>query len=355
MLTAPGEPGVSRPAVSVIVLNYNGARWIERCLRSLAEQTIFSQAEVIVADNRSEDGSDGTAARVLAGWRNGIFIQHGSNLGFCEGNNRAADAARGEYLFFLNNDTWLEGDCLERLLAGARTMNAGAATPLVLNYDDNAVQLVFGVGFDIFGLPAFAERKPGFCEIFMPPGCSYLVETKLFRGVGGFDKEIYLYSDELDLSWRIWIAGRSCGAIQTARLHHRWAANVNPKGDERVVEFRTSETKRFYANRNNLMVLLKNSQHLLLLLLPLQLALFGLEAVAGWILLRRWSFVRRTFLDAVADCWRLRRHILAERRRIRVLRRRSDWWMLRFLTWRLNRWDEIQRVRRLGVPRVTPN
>ncbi len=344
---------LSRPPVSVIVLNHNGARWIERCLASLQAQTIFSQIEVLVADNCSQDGSDETAARLMIGWPNARFIQHGANLGFCEGNNQAALSARGEYLFFLNNDTWLEPDCLEKLLAGARSQRVGAATPLVLNYDDDSVQLVFGVTFDIFGLPAFAPRSAAFCEIFMPPGCSYLVEADLFRQVGGFDKEIFLYADELDLSWRIWIAGRTCAGIPTARLHHRWAANVNPKGDEKIVEFRTSDSKRFYANRNNLMVALKNAQHLLLWMVPMQLVLFGLEALAGWLLLRRWSFFQRTYLDAITDCWRLRHHIVRERRRINAFRRRSDWWLLRFLGWRLNRWDELQRLRRFGVPKVT--
>jgi hypothetical protein len=120
------------------------------------------------------------------------------------------------------------------------------------------------------------------------------------------------------------------------------------------VEFRTSDTKRYFTNRNSLLVLLKNARLLLLLLVPLQLGLLLLEGVAALALVRRWGFVRRAYWDAVADCWRLRRHILAERRRIRQFRRRGDLWMLRFLRWRLNRWDELQRVRQFGVPKVTP-
>ena len=69
---------------------------------------------------------------------------------------------------------------------------------------------------------------------------------------------------------------------------------------------------------------------------------------------RRWSFVKRAYLDAVKDCWGLRHHILAERRRIRGFRRRGDFWMLRFLRLRPNRWAELQRVRQSGIPRVTP-
>ena len=104
----------------------------------------------------------------------------------------------------------------------------------------------------------------------------------------------------------------------------------------------------------SLLVLLKNARHLLLLLVLLQLGLLALEAIASLVLVRRWSFVKRAYWDAVADCWRLRGHLLTERRRIRQFRRRGDLWMLRFLRARFNRWDEFQRLRHFGVPKVTP-
>ena len=122
----------------------------------------------------------------------------------------------------------------------------------------------------------------------------------------------------------------------------------------RAVEFRTSDTKRFYANRNSLLALMKNAQHVLLLLVPLQLCLLAVEALAALVLVRRWSFISRAYLGAVVDCWRLRGHVLVVRKRIRRFRRRGDLYMLRFLRLRLNRWDEIQRLRRQGVPKVTP-
>ncbi|HEY5909413.1 MAG TPA: glycosyltransferase, partial [Verrucomicrobiae bacterium] len=90
------------------MLNYNGARWLERCLKSLRNQSIFDQLEILVADNASPDNSASLAADLMSGWPNGRVIQHGMNLGFCVGNNRAAERASGEYVFFLNNDTWLE-------------------------------------------------------------------------------------------------------------------------------------------------------------------------------------------------------------------------------------------------------
>ena len=340
--------------VSVIVLNYNGARWLERCLNSLRAQTVFDRIEVILADNASSDGSDQLGKRIVEAWPAGVFMQHGENLGYCEGNNRAAGAARGQFLLFLNNDTWLEPRCLEQLLAEVQRTGAGAAAPLALNYDDDSFQSLGAFGFDLFGLASTRAFASETREVLMPEGCAYLVGRELFQELGRFDTEFFMFADELDLSWRVWISGHRAVGVPSAKLHHRGAAQVNPVGGGAAVEFRTSDTKRFYANRNSLLVLLKNARLLLLLLVPLQLGLLVLEAVAALALVRRWGFVRRAYWDAVADCWRLRRHILAERRRIRQFRRRGDLWMLRFLRWRLNRWDEIQRMRQFGVPKVTP-
>jgi len=344
----------SPPLISVVILNYNGLKWLERCLASLWQQTIFDRIEVIVADNLSTDGSDLLAEKLVRDWPNGRFIQNGANLGFCEGNNRGAQLATGRFLFFLNNDTWLELDCLEVLLRETENAGAAAATPLVMNFDDESFQSLGAAGFDLFGLPSTRLSHAETREVLMPEGCSYLIERNLFEELGRFDGEFFMFADELDLSWRVWISGRRAVAVPAARLHHRGAANVNPKGEGTVVELRTSDVKRFYANRNSLLVLLKNAQHLLLLLVPLQLALLVVEAVVALALVRRWGFIQHAYLGAVGDCWRLRKHIMAERRRIRRFRQRGDWRMLRFFRWRLNRWDEVRRMRQFGAPKVTP-
>ena len=342
------------PAISIVVLNYNGARWIERCLASIREQTIFSRLEVIVADNLSTDGSDKLAEQLIKDWPHGKFIQHGANLGYTQGNNVAAQQASGEFLFILNNDAWLEKDCLEILLRVTREQNAGASCPLVMNFDDNTFQSLGIAGFDVFGLSSTRRQFADTREIFMPEGCSWLVERKLFEALGGFDPEFFMYSDEYEFSFRLWISGRKAIAVPAARLHHRGAANVNPVGGAQVVEFRTSDTKRFYANRNGLLVILKNAQHVLLLLAVLQTGLLLLEALAALVLVRRWSFIQRAYLKAFRDVWRLRHHVCGERKKIRAFRRRSDWWMLRFLRWRPNRLEEVLQVWRKGPPNVTP-
>lgn len=351
-ISAPTSP-VTTPLISVVILNYNGKRWLDRCLSSLKEQTIFDQIEVIIADNQSTDGSDKLSEELLAGWSNGKFLQNGFNYGFCEGNNRGAKLATGKYLFFLNNDTWLEKDCLEVLIRETRKWGAAAATPMMLNYEDDSIQSSGGQGFDVFGLMSLAPPLYQTQEIFVVGGCSYLIERELFHALGEFDPVLFMYADEYDLSWRVWLTGHRAIVVTEAHLHHRGAANVNPSGGEKVLEVRTSDSKRYYTNRNCLLVLLKSCQHLLLLTIPLQLFLLLAESVAWWAMTKSWKSVKRVYWDAVRDLWGMRAHIRAERQRLKKLRKRSDWQMLRFFKLRLNRWDEFVRFKQYGLPKVT--
>lgn len=342
-----------RLLISVIVLNYNGANWLPLCLTSLRNQTIFDKIEVIVADNASPDGSTRLAEAIMEDWPNGRTTQLGKNFGYSEGNNRAAQFARGRHLFFLNHDSWLESDCLERLLSEIESAQAAVAAPFVMNYIDKTPQLdASRNGFDIFGLLCSPAISPSHREIFVAGGCALLIDAEWFQKLGGFDATFFMYADEHDFCWRAWQAGAKVILAASAHAHHRSAASVNPAGSGEIVEVRTSDTKRFYANRNSLLVLLKNSQHLLLLLVPLQLLMLAAEATVMGLLTHRWSHVRRSYLAAVYDCWRLRKHIRAERRRLKELRQRGDFWMLRFLRTSLNRLEEFRRLRRFGLPKV---
>ena len=341
-----------QPLVSIIVLNCNGAGWLPKCFETIKAQTILGQIEAIMVDNNSTDDSVAVARRLLADFPCARIVRNSANLGFCEGNNSGARAANGRYLFFLNNDTWMETDCLERLIAGTEKLGAVAATPYVLNYPDNSYQDFGFYGFDLFGLPSPSSPVIASREIFIPGGCSYLIRADVFNLVGMFDADFFIYSDDADLAWRLGIAGYKAAGIFEAKLHHRGAAGVNPAGGIETVEFRTTDKKRFLTNRNSLLTLLKNGQHLLLLpVIPL-IALLFLESLVGCVILRRWSFVRASFWDALRDCWRLRGQLREHRRAAAKFRKRSDFWMLRFFRLKLNRWFEIKRLFQFGLPRV---
>jgi hypothetical protein len=82
------------------------------------------------------------------------------------------------------------------------------------------------------------------------------------------------------------------------------------------------------------------------------MALVLVESLIGVLMVRRTSYFRKACLHAFRDCWRMRGHILTERKRVAAFRKHSDFWMLRFLRLRPNRWFEIKRVFKFGFPRV---
>ena len=340
-----------QPWVSVVILNYNGADWLPRCLESMAQQTIFKHLQVIIADNVSTDGSNRLSEKLIAGWSNGLFIQNGSNPGFGGGCNLAVKRATGKYLFFLNPDVWLEPDCLEQLYTAAEKGKAGAAGLLVLEYEDDTYWSRGGAAFDFCGNVVVPRRGHVPETLFVAHGF-YFIRKDLFLHIGGYDDTFFLYGEEMDLSWRVWAAAETIIHVPTARIHHRGEATENPAGGTKVIEMRTSESKRFFANRNQLLTILKDAQHILLLLLFPAIALILAEGLGGAILLRRWSFFSRTCWQALCGCWKLRDHVRRERKRIKSFRKRGDFWILRFFSFRFGRWEDYHAILKHGMPKV---
>ena len=343
---------MSVPLVSVIISNQNGAKWLPRNFASLQRQTMFDNLEILVVDNCSVDGSAALARRELAAFPRATVIENAQDLGFTGGNNVGAEAAKGELLFFVNNDAWLEPDCLEQLVREFNAQGADAASPLVMDYEDDNFQCSGSSGMDFFGLPDASQPLAHTSERFTVTGCSFLMRAELFHRLGGFDTGHFMYAEETDLAWRVWLAGGKIIGVPASRLHHRGAAGVNPAGRTKIVEARTSDTKRYLTNRNGILSLLKNSRNILLLLLIPHILLLLLEAAVSLVLVRRWSHVRRAYLSAIADAFRMIPHVREWRRKIRSFRKRGDFWMLRFMRWTPSRWVEVKRLFIAGVPKV---
>jgi GT2 family glycosyltransferase len=118
-----------RPVVSVCIVNWNCRALLRDCLRSLRTPLQGVRLEVIVVDNASADGSADMVGRSFPHVR---LIRNAANVGFARANNQAAAAARGRYLFFLNNDTVVPPGALRRLVAFARAHpEAGLIGPLL--------------------------------------------------------------------------------------------------------------------------------------------------------------------------------------------------------------------------------
>jgi GT2 family glycosyltransferase len=102
---------VTPPDVSVLIVTYNSATFIDRCLTSLRDQAGCSY-EVVVADNASQDG---TVSLLEQRWPDVRVIEMGDNTGFARGNNAAARVAAGRHVLLLNGDAWLETNALHEL------------------------------------------------------------------------------------------------------------------------------------------------------------------------------------------------------------------------------------------------
>lgn len=328
------------PIISLVVVCYNCKPWFGRFFSSLRGQTIFDRCEIILVDNSSKDGTAELCEMEMKSWPNGRFLPTGGNYGFGVGCNIGAGVARGKYLFFLNPDVWFEPDCLEALARHAEASGAKVFSAVELGYENN--QLMPGShgqgspGFDIFGCTTAPSSRENLEQLFAI-GSFYFIQRELFKKLGGFDREFFVYGEEMDLSWRAGIAGENIELVRAAKVHHAAAGCTAKTGQ-------TNEFRRFYANRNQILTILKNSNGPLLLLVFNQLALITAETVAGALLARSFSFIRMSLLKPLVDCWRLRGHILEQRRFIRSYRRRGDWWFTRrFFRFGFGHWEDIRR------------
>lgn len=216
------NPRAPLPDVSVIIVNYNGLRFMAECLDSLKTAFDHYSFEVIVIDNASSDGSQA----FLRGRDDIHYIESAINLGFTGGNNRAAADARGRVLLLLNNDTRVQGK-LDALVAQALRPDVGAAGPR-LAYGDGRLQ--FSVGFHHspvrivlswlglerrHRLPTVFRRtqtEPAFYDVGHEDvdwvsGAVLATRTEVWRALDGLDDMFFMYCEDVDYCLRVRNAG----------------------------------------------------------------------------------------------------------------------------------------------------
>lgn len=242
------------PLVSVLVVSWNGRGWLPDCLDSLARQTLDrSRLEVVVADNGSDDGS---LAWLGAHHPDVHTLDLGSNLGFAEANNRAAAEARGEWLVLLNNDAVADPGFCAALVARAEASGADAAAGRIREWTGDGIE--FGGG--AINLAGFGFQRsswhPGFVEAedgaLLPFACggAMAVRRERFLDLGGFDGDYFAYYEDVDLGWRINLAGGRVVYAREARVRHRKHATSSRLSDH---------WRHFHWYKNTLLTLVKNA------------------------------------------------------------------------------------------------
>jgi hypothetical protein len=219
------------PAVPVtaVVVNWNGRHHLERCLASLLGQTLAG-VEVVLVDNGSTDGSVESVRERFAGAVR--VLSRPDNVGYAQGLNEGIRAARGRYLFALNNDTEVAPDCLAALVDAAdRHPNAGTFAPKILNFDrreviDNVGHLLYPDGLSR-GRGRLEEDRGQYDreqEILLPSGCAVLLRRAMLADVGLFDERLFAYCDDTDLGLRAQLAGWRCRSVPSAVVYHKYSA-----------------------------------------------------------------------------------------------------------------------------------
>ncbi len=220
------------PLVSVVIVNYNGRHHLERCLPALAE-TVGVEFETIVVDNGSGDGSVDWLRERFPDVR---VLALDANSGFGEANRLGVEAARGGYIAFLNNDTVVNAEWLDAMRSALEADPAIAAACATLRLLDRPELLNargggltwLGYGYDPdLGLPYEPPDTPGaVADTIFPTAAAMLIRRDEFISVGGFDPAFFMYHEDVDLGWRLWLLGRRVVVCSDAVVFHAWGGTI---------------------------------------------------------------------------------------------------------------------------------
>lgn len=200
------------PLVSVIIVNWNGIRFLENCLGSLSKVK-YKNIEILFVDNASKDDS---VAYVKKNFPNIKIIINSKNLGYAGGHEEAFRKAKGELLLLLSTDTIVEKNLLTELVKAIYSKdNIGAVMPKLLMYPRKNLIDSIGSFFLASGILYHMGRDKDqsksqynrSMEIFSGKGACMLFKKEVLAKTGLFDKDYFAYFEETDLCHRVWLSG----------------------------------------------------------------------------------------------------------------------------------------------------
>jgi GT2 family glycosyltransferase len=245
--------------VAIVILNWNGKQHLQRFLPSVIATT-YPNTRIIVADNASSDDSvsflqqDYPATEL-------ILLQ--KNHGFAKGYNEALKQVTADYFVLLNSDVELTPDWLQPIIALLETSEKNAACqPKIRAFNNKAFFEYAGAGggwLDAYGYPFARGRIFDICEedhqqydtteeVFWATGAAMVVRSAVYNQLQGFDEYFFAHQEEIDLCWRMQLAGYKIFCCPQSVVYHVGGGTL-PRGN----------SKKTYLNfRNNQIMLAKN-------------------------------------------------------------------------------------------------
>ncbi|MEO6096313.1 MAG: glycosyltransferase family 2 protein [Fibrobacteria bacterium] len=275
------------PGISIVIVSYNVREYLDACIQSIyhASETFAGDIEVIVFDN---DSRDGTLALLKPRYPEVIWLKSDRNLGFGTGCNRGAALASQDLLLFLNPDTLVSENTFQVMwdffnvqdqigVAGCKIVNRDGSLQLACkrSFPSPQVAAFKFVGlsglfpksrvFGRYNLTFLDENKTH--EVDAVSGSFMCVKTELFRTVGGFDEDFFMYGEDLDICFRIKLLGKR-------NFYHPLTTAIHFKG-----ESAKSKPFRSFLYFHEAMVIF-SKKHFELRALPLGLFYLGVTVLA---------------------------------------------------------------------------
>jgi GT2 family glycosyltransferase len=238
------------PLISVIIVNFNGMRFLEPCLSSLTTQS-FKNFEIILVDNHSSDGS---AEYIREYFSSVTLIETGKNLGFAGGTNTGIRASHGDFILTLNTDTITDPHLIENLVRPMESdSRLGMCASKMLFPDGriNSTGICISRSGAAWDRGIFEQDSGQFDteqEVFGPCAGAALYRRAMLDEIGLFDEDFFIFMEDVDLAFRARLAGWKCIYIPTARVIHLMGGTAGINTDLTV----------FYGNRNLLWNAIKN-------------------------------------------------------------------------------------------------
>ncbi|HUD09806.1 MAG TPA: glycosyltransferase family 2 protein [Patescibacteria group bacterium] len=200
--------------LSIIILSFNTKDTTINCLKSIVDQYQSelknNQFEIVLVDNNSSDDTLEAVRKLNV--QNLKIAESKENLGFSKGCNLGAKSSKGEFLLFLNSDTEIKDQGFTKMVDYLRKNEKVGILGGALRNEDGTSQLSVGKFYNLFNLfiAMVGLERLGFLresphkikQVDWVSGASLMISKKLFEKIGGFEKELFMYAEDMELCYR---------------------------------------------------------------------------------------------------------------------------------------------------------
>jgi len=230
---------LNKRSVSIIVVNFNGFKWLKGCFDALIDQS-YRDLEIIFVDNASTDNS---VDFIKTNYPSVKTVKNDENYGFAKGNNIGYKHSKGDYIILLNNDTYVEKDYVTNFInVFDKYPRCGIAQSKIVLMDNpkkldcagsfwTDTTFLYHYGF---GKDASDPKYNKDYKVFSVKGASMIIKREVIDTIGLFDDDFWCYYEETDLCHRAWLTGYEVWYYPEALCYHAMGATSSKFKNEFV-------------------------------------------------------------------------------------------------------------------------